>query len=632
MKDLTALPDPLRWPGPDPAPLLQRLRLGLLALTLLLCGAAHAAGQAGPAPWIELRAGSVVSTVEGVTGSEAVTLPYHWDRRHDGRPGSARFDLPFTLAQVPTEPWGMYIPRAGSAFEVGLNGHLLQTFGDLVDGGGADYAKTPVYVPVPPHMLRAGENQVQVRLRADSGRRAGLAPITLGPAAQVRSALFSPAYAWRFTGTVLLTAFSIVVGAVALALWLTQVDIGADGSRRRERLYLWAALAEFCWALRVADGAIRHPPLPWVAWGVLMTACYSGWAASVVMFCQQLAGWQDRPGMQWLRRAMVVVFTMPVIACYVALTRAEPRWLTGWLALEIVAVTAYVLFFVGATLRRPNTARVLVASVAVLTIAVAMRDWSVIRMSDAYGETTWVRYTATLFGLALLGIVVGRFRQASVQARELLHTLAARVADRERELASAYGKLERGAREQERTQERERILRDMHDGVGSHISAAIRQLQSGQATQADLLRTLRDSLDQLKLSIDSIQLPHGDATALLAGLRYRMTPRFASSGIALEWAVDELDLVPRLDAPAMRQLQFLLFEAISNVLQHAQASVLRIEAAMQGGVACIRVIDNGVGFDAAQPPRALQARAQALGVPLRIESRPGRTVVRIDFV
>ncbi|MGJ7546571.1 sensor histidine kinase [Variovorax sp. LT1R16] len=632
MKDLAALPDPVRWPGADPAHLLQQLRLGLLALALLLCGPSHAVGQADPAPWTEVRTGSVVSTVDGLTTTEAVTLPYHWDRRHDGRPGSARFDLPFTMAQVPTEPWGLYIPRAGSALEIGLNGNLLQTYGDLVEGGGADYAKAPIYLSVPAHLLHAGENRLQVRIRADSGRRAGLSPITLGPAVQVRSALFSPAYAWRFTGSVLLTAFSIVVGVVALALWFTQVDIGADGSRRRERLYLWAALAEFCWALRMADGAIRHPPLPWVAWGVLMTACYSGWAASVVMFCQQLAGWQDRPGVQWLRRAVGVVFTMPVIACYVALTRAEPRWLTGWLALEIVAVTAYVLFFVGATLRRPNLARVLVASVAALTVAVAARDWGVIRMSDAYGETTWVRYPSTLFGLALLGIVVGRFRQASVQARELLHTLATRVADRERELASAYGKLERGAREQERTQERERILRDMHDGVGSHISAAIRQLQSGQATQADLLRTLRDSLDQLKLSLDSIQLPQGDAAALLAGLRYRMTPRFASSGIALEWAVDELDPVPRLDAPAMRQLQFLLFEAISNVLQHAQASVLRIEASMQGAAVCIRVIDNGVGFDAARPSRSLQARAQALGVPLRIESRPGRTVVQIDFV
>lgn len=605
------------------------LRFVLLAFAALWVGIAAAEGPSEP--MLALRSGSVVSVVDGRTQEAAVTLPYHWDRMHQGRPGEARFTLPFSVAETPTEPWGLFIPRVGSAFDVALNGNLLQTYGDLARPHGADYAKAPIYLPIPAHLLQPGENLLQIRIRADSGRRAGLAVPTIGPAVSVRGGLFAPAYAWRFTGSVLLSAFSIVVGAISLALWFTQADTTGEGRPRREALYLWAALAEFCWALRVADGAIREPPLPWVAWGVLMTACYSGWAGSCLMFCQHLAGWQERPGMQWLQRAVAVVFTMPVLACYVALTRAEPFWLTGWLALEIAAVTAYVLFFLGATFRRPTAARVLVAGALALTLVVAVRDWVVIRVSDAYGDTTWVRYTSLFFGMALLGVVLMRFRDASAQSRDLLHSLAVRVADRERELASVYGHLERAAREQERTQERERILRDMHDGVGSHISAAIHQLQSGQASQAALLRTLRDSLDQLKLSIDSIHLPAGDVGALLAALRYRLAPRLAASEIQLEWAVEVLPPVARLDVQAMRQLQFLLFEVISNVMQHANASMLRIEAALQAGALQLRAIDNGVGFDATRAPRALQQRALAIGARLAIESRPGRTVVELQF-
>ncbi|HUD33603.1 MAG TPA: histidine kinase, partial [Variovorax sp.] len=362
-----------------------------------------------------LRAGRVASTVDGVAREAPATLPYHWDRTHAGRPGEARFTLPFTLAEAPAEPWGLFIPRVGSAFDVAVNGSVLQTYGDLARAHGADYAKAPIYVPVPPRLLHAGANELQIRIRADSGRRAGLAVPVIGPAVPVRERLFAPAYAWRFTGSVLLSAFSLVVGTIALGLWLTQVDTAGAGAvaaadrPRRESLYLWAALAEFCWALRVADGAIVEPPLPWIAWGVLMTACYSGWAAACVMFCQHLAGWQDRPAMRWLRRAVAAIFTVAVLACHVALTRGEPFWLTGWLGVEIVAVTGYVLFFIGATLRRPTAARALVASVLALTLAVAVRDWLVIRMSDAYGETTWVRYTSLLFGLALLGIVLMSF-------------------------------------------------------------------------------------------------------------------------------------------------------------------------------------------------------------------------------
>ena len=113
---------------------------------------------------------------------------------------------------------------------------------------------------------------------------------------------------------------------------------------------------------------------------------------------------------------------------------------------------------------------------------------------------------------------------ASARARELSASLAARIAQKEAELRQSYQQVEELAREQERTHERTRILRDMHDGVGSHIGAAIRQLQSGQASRDEVLLTLRDSLDQLKLSIDAMHLPAGDVTGLLANLRFRLAP------------------------------------------------------------------------------------------------------------
>ena len=615
------------------AGLLPRVPLPLLLLLLLLGPAAAPAQAPAAEALLALRAGSVVSTVDGVTREASVGLPYHWDRVHAGRPGEARFTLPFTLAEAPAGPWGLFIPRVGSVFEVAVNGSLLQTHGDLARDHGADYAKVPIYLPLPAGLLRAGDNRLQIRIRADSGRRAGLAVPTIGPATTVRDRLFVPAYAWRFTGAVLLSAFSGVIGAIALGLWLTQVEPAGTGAGRprRDRLYLWAALAQWCWALRVADGAIVEPPLSWVAWGVLMTACYSGWAVSCVMFCQHVAGWQDRPAMVRLQRALALIFTVPVFACYVALSRGEPFWLTAWLGVEIVAMTAYVCLFIGATLWRPTAARLLVAAVMALTLAVAVRDWLVIRMSDAYGETTWVRYASMLFGLALLGLVMRRFHAASARSRELPRMLAARVAERERELAAAYDRLEIGARAQERALERERILRDMHDSVGAHLSTAIRQMQSDQVRPNEVLHTLRDSMDHLKLSIDALQLPPGDVQMLLAGLRHRFEPRLAGSGLVLEWAVEELRPLPRLDAPALRQLQFLLFEALSNVLQHARAHTLRIEAAPTDRGIRIRVIDDGIGFDVAVPPRALASRAREIGAALALQSRPGRTVVQIDL-
>lgn len=580
---------------------------------------------------LTLNSGTVTTTVDGLTQVEPLRLPYHWDRQQAGRPGVASFELPFTLDRVPEGPWGIFIARIGTSFEIQLNGELLQVNGSLTRSDGGDYAKVPRFIAVPAKLLRPGDNLLQIRIRADTGRRAGLAPLVLGPASTVRGELFADAYASRFTGSVLLSAFSMVVGVTAFALWLTQPATSAGVGERREGMYLWAAVAEFCWALRVGDGAIANPPLPWIAWGMLMTACYSGWAASAMLFCHHVAGWHRDASLRWMWRAMAVMVLGSVAATWLSLSRGEPWWLTGWLSIEIVGIALYIGGFVLATVKRPNRARVLLSSVAVLAVLIGVRDWLVIRVSNSYGDTTWIRYTSVLFGIALLAIVVSRFRAASEQARDLLATLSAKVADRERELALTYGRLEQAAREQATIRERQRILRDMHDGVGTHISSAIRQLQAGEGSQAELLRTLRDSLDQLKLTIDSIHLPDGDVGALLAALRYRLAPRFDASGIALEWAVDELVPVERLDAQAMRHLQFLLFEAISNVLQHAQATVLRIEAAMLGTAVRLCVIDDGRGYDVARAPRSLHERAKAMGVQLVLESRPGRTVVQLDM-
>jgi signal transduction histidine kinase len=305
----------------------------------------------------------------------------------------------------------------------------------------------------------------------------------------------------------------------------------------------------------------------------------------------------------------------------------------GWLA---VACTAYMLHrMFGARQRWPLWLS------AALLLVIAYQLW--LQDSSAYWkDARWVAVATALLALVILVQVVHLFRAASAQAHGLLHTLAQRVADKEAELSTSYQKLELLARDQERSAERTRILRDMHDGVGSHISAAIRQLQSGQATNGQVLTTLRDSLDQLKLSIDSMHLVAGDVTALLANMRYRLEPRFTSSGMAFEWDVDLLPHLARLDHSAMRQLQYMVFEALSNVLQHAQAKTLRIEAgagtsdgntALASAVAVLRVIDDGRGFDAHAPTSrglaSMRERALAIGAQLVINSVPGRTVVEI---
>ena len=493
-----------------------------------------------------------VVTLPGLPASASapVNLPYQWDRRHRGAAGEAHFQIPFSLAAVPSEPYGLYIPRLGNAYAIWLNGALLEQNGDLSQGMGPDFAKAPRYLVLTPHLLRQ-HNLIQIHIRADAGRRGGLAPLVLGPHEEVYPRYLQD-YRSRITGSFLVAVFSLLVGLVALALWATQLGATDPLRRRRDPLYLYAAMAELCWTVSVSDAFIETPPLPWPWWGILPIFTHSLWTCSVTLFGIELAGLRLSKAARWLR-GWLVLLVLLVLAAAIGRALAWPDAVPWAYGLAGLTALAFATVFVWWALRGGTAQHRWVAAAVVVNTMVGLRDFYVFQVLQAYGENTYLRYSSLLFGLTLAFIVALRFRAASWQVVTLNANLAKRVAHREAELAQNYQRLAQGVQEQARSGERSRILRDMHDGVGSHISTAMRQLQSGRANSDEVLQTLRDSLDQLKLSIDAMHLPPGDITALLANLRYRLEPRLKACGIELEWAVDALEPVAGFDAGAMRQ-------------------------------------------------------------------------------
>ena len=596
-----------------------------LVCALLWWGSAQAEVQ-------ELRQASAVVTLQGGAPAQSdVELPYHWDRRHPGLAGAASFEINFAAPATAADAYALYIPRLGNAYEVWLNGNLLDRKGDLSRYNGSDFAKVPRFIPVATDLLRA-ENRLLIHVRADVGRRGGLAAPVLGPDEEVRP-LFQNDNKWRVTGTLVVVVLSFLVAMVALALWFTQTDPTRAFRAVRDPMYLLGGLAELFWTVRISDTLMETPPLPWPAWGMVTVLAAGGWLTCMGSFCVRVAGWSDLRQAIWFNRMNWTLFAtgLPLIAW--ALVFASPQVLTAWYGAYALTFTGFIGFFSWRALRNATPSHRVVAAALFVNVLVGLRDWFVFRISPSYADNTLLRYSSVLFGLALAYIVITRFREVSAQARDLMNNLSARISQKERELGQSYQKVEQLAREQERVSERTRILRDMHDGVGAHLSAAIRQLQSGKASTDDVLQTLRYTLDQLKLSIDAMHLQPGDITSLLANLRYRLEPRFAASDIELQWVVGALEPVAHMDANAMRQLQFMVFEALSNVLQHSHATTLAIEADMAGAGVCLRVVDNGRGFDAAAAPRkgllSMRERASAIGVAIAIESRPGRTVVEI---
>ena len=365
----------------------------------------------------------------------------------------------------------------------------------------------------------------------------------------------------------------------------------------------------------------------------------------MILFCLEVAGWQKRRSAIRLRRWLFFLVAITPLLVTLALVQNWPWLMTVTYLIEGLTFIVFgVWFFIG-MLRQSSLPAKLLAGALLFNVAVGLRDIYVLRIDIDYVNFTWLRFSSVLFGATLSIIVLARFRLLSSQTRDLADTLTIRVRQKEQELTLAWAHSELLVRQQERDIERRNILRDMHDGVGSHISSAIRQLQSGKSNTSDVLLTLRDSLDQLKLSIDSMNQPVGDLNSLLANLRYRLEPRLKSTGIEMQWNVEQIPVVERLDANAMRQLQFLFFEIFSNIMQHAGASVVTLHAGLINNhfsadkeitpYIFMRVEDNGKGFDVRGTQQRglllMQQRAIALGCQLIVTSQPGLTGIEVQF-
>jgi signal transduction histidine kinase len=191
-------------------------------------------------------------------------------------------------------------------------------------------------------------------------------------------------------------------------------------------------------------------------------------------------------------------------------------------------------------------------------------------------------------------------------------------------------------------EERERISRDLHDGIIQAIYGVALSLEDVPTLmESDPLEAevrVDRAIDSLNMAIREIrnfilglrsELLHGaDVVAGMATL----AEEFAATGPAdvdLDLGVDS-EVMARLPMTHRVQLLQMTREALSNAARHARAKRIRLAMHANDGSLDLTVDDDGIGFDAANEPPAghlglanLRQRAAALGGIMTIESSPG---------
>jgi two-component system, NarL family, sensor histidine kinase DevS len=208
------------------------------------------------------------------------------------------------------------------------------------------------------------------------------------------------------------------------------------------------------------------------------------------------------------------------------------------------------------------------------------------------------------------------------------------------ENARLYDETRRAQRELARLEvfeERERIARELHDGVIQSLFAVGMGLQGTAAmvTDEELARRLEAAVEEVDRAIRDLRnyifglRPGILADRQLGQALQRLVSEFQSrSGVVTAIDVDE-GIAAELSSRAADIVQ-IAREALSNVERHAGAATCRVTL-LRGstdGVAELVIDDDGTGFDPGTPRAGfglenLRERVSALGGTLEIESSPG---------
>lgn len=229
------------------------------------------------------------------------------------------------------------------------------------------------------------------------------------------------------------------------------------------------------------------------------------------------------------------------------------------------------------------------------------------------------------------------------QDRLLLTALAQQVAVvvRAQDLAEAL-EAERDRVLTATVAERNRLRRDLHDGLGPSLSGlglGLEAVQSAlthddRATATALLGRLHSetgvAVGEVRRILDDLRPSALDDVGLIPAIRRQAEAASSEVPIALEFG-EISGLSPELETVVYRIAQ----EALTNAVRHARAQRITLRVDTTDERIAIEVADDGEGFSG---PRAggvglasMEHRAQAVGGTLTISSGPSGTTVRADL-
>lgn len=527
-----------------------------------------------------------------------------------------RFELPEDAPPL----WGLMLQRPLAAAKIWVNGALLAD-------SGVDRAALPEYrhelrYNLSAGLLRPGENTLIILSRARI-HSAGLSTVWLGDAAAMaryKAARNRIEKRWPELAVRMMSLLAVIVFGFFLV-------------RRQDSAFGWFAAALGCWAAHTAlDGGNTPPSLPRWSYQPLILIGLVWFVVFGLRFVLRLQARSDRKLERWAIR-----FGLGASALALASSASGIDGAYRLVTLALIVPGVLLLgVLISLRLWQASTRESgWLLALAGTLLVIGVRDWLLdARLIGTWQSVRYLPFAAPMVFLVFGALLLRRYARALGEAERLNRQLEQKVAEKTADIERYWRQIAQIDRERGRFEERDRLMREMHDGVGGHLVQALALSDQGNDS-ARIRESVQTALDDLRLLIDASDVHAERLNDPLARLRERMGRRLAAIGIALDWDFTRMPELPRLAPQRTVQVLRILQEAITNVIKHASAQRITVAceciddpATARPAQILLEIGDDGRGFDVEQVQSGrglsnLRGRAQTLGATLHIHSQAG---------
>lgn len=481
----------------------------------------------------------------------------------------------------------------------------------------------PYLIPIPEALLTPGQNEIAMRVESGQRHALGFGTISIG-SQNAMGSIYERQYLLRVDVPKTLNWVMLLLSFLIFVMWL---------GRRQEMELLWLSLTGILWFTRNYHFFAQTVPFdPELFQHLTFYSIYFAVACSLA-FCAEFLK------LQYRKR---IIFAMFAIGLLLSISRylltLNDRTDMASSLMTVLLFGTFLVVLLSHAIRTRSTESWMLLILLSLAASTGIHDIGRIPNIDWWTGAGF--HFQPYIGFFLFMVFMLSLARRFLSALSLVEETNVHLEKSVKEATSALAASQKAQQEMEVERaletERERLMREMHDGIGSSLVTALAVARK-RNDPAPTIKTLQRAISDLKITVDSLAPVEGDVVTLLANIRHRMEQELTEAGIASVWKVEDCDPLAWMDASHSLHLLRLLQEALSNVLQHAQATTITLACKpdyleRKAGLR-ISIMDDGIGLepdrrDGSKGLHFMYERAAILNGLLTIESekRDGTTV------